>query len=99
MRKLINKLFLKLGYVPASDVKYMVVRVKPNIIKIRSEYNVPLSKVAEIKDPKLVEEMIKFEVNQKLFGKLKELIEYETYKEITPEGEEYTVKAKLNIAK
>jgi hypothetical protein len=98
MRKLINKILRKLGYVPANDVRYKIVRVRPEVIKVRVEHNVPLSRVANAKDPELMKAIIKNEVNQKLLGMLTRVIRYETHTELLSTGsEQYVIKAKLNI--
>jgi len=103
MKKYINKLLFMLGYEPIKP-KYpqfnpTVIR-ESKVMQIRSVYNVPQDMIIGHIDPKKIEDIIKYEVNQRLLTTLTELIEYKTTTKSTPIiGNEYVIEAKINVVK
>jgi len=101
MKKYINRLLFMLGYEPIKPKypQFNPTIVDKKIMQIRSVYNIPQDMIIGHIDPKIVENSIKYEVNQKLLSTLTELIDYQTTTKSTPIGNEYIIVDTLKTSK
>ena len=81
--KIFNKLLRKFGYVHIDEVEKLQYSdyEKQNLIILKSQYQVPLSVIANIKDPKALREMIEYEINIRLLNEIKPFIGYRNIRE------------------
>lgn len=91
--KIFNKLLRKFGYVHIDEVEKLQFgpngfsRIfysdyeKQNVIILKSQYQVPLNIIANIKDPKELTEIIEFEINMRLLNEIKPFIGYRNIRE------------------